>query len=270
MKYFGYLLRFVIVPLVIIRLLIRLDRQRNVSPPTHMQNWPEESVLLGHVAIAVAYTTPWDNYLVASKIWWYDPKLVTGHTIGWVPIEEYSFFVLQSILTGSWLQFIMPYFPAEASTSSDTLVDRSAVTGGLGMLWLASCYGLVRKYEKTHYLDLILAWSLPPIMLQTLFGGDILWRNRKLLLATIVPSTLYLGLADSMAIESGTWTINHEKIIGREVIKNLPFEEFVFFFVTNVLLAFGITLVQSKDSEERLPTCLKQPYLQIKHKLFRS
>jgi lycopene beta-cyclase len=50
--------------------------------------------------IAVVYTTPWDNYLVATRVWYYDPKLILGWVIGYVPIEEYSFFVLQTFLTG--------------------------------------------------------------------------------------------------------------------------------------------------------------------------
>ena len=44
--------------------------------------------LAAHVGMAVVYTTPWDNYLVATRVWWYDPALVTGLTLGWVPIEE--------------------------------------------------------------------------------------------------------------------------------------------------------------------------------------
>ena len=43
--------------------------------------------------IALVYTTPWDNYLVANEIWGYGEGRVLG-TIGWVPIEEYTFFIL--------------------------------------------------------------------------------------------------------------------------------------------------------------------------------
>ena len=56
--------------------------------------------------IALLYTTPWDNYLVATGVWWYDPALVTGLTLGWVPIEEYTFFILQTLLAGLWLAFL--------------------------------------------------------------------------------------------------------------------------------------------------------------------
>jgi lycopene cyclase domain-containing protein len=49
--------------------------------------------------VAVVYTTPWDNYLVASGVWYYNPALVLRIVIGYVPIEEYTFFVLQTVLT---------------------------------------------------------------------------------------------------------------------------------------------------------------------------
>ena len=59
-----------------------------------------------HVLLAVVYTTPWDNYLVATGVWYYDPQLVSGIVLGWVPIEEYTFFVLQTILTSLVLLFV--------------------------------------------------------------------------------------------------------------------------------------------------------------------
>ncbi|MEL7363476.1 MAG: lycopene cyclase domain-containing protein, partial [Bacteroidota bacterium] len=51
------------------------------------------------VVIAFVYTTPWDNYLVYREVWGYPPERVVAR-IGYVPIEEYMFFVLQSLITG--------------------------------------------------------------------------------------------------------------------------------------------------------------------------
>ena len=56
--------------------------------------------------IALVYTTPWDNYLVWRGVWVYGPDRVIG-TIGWVPIEEYLFFLLQPLLTGLWLYAVL-------------------------------------------------------------------------------------------------------------------------------------------------------------------
>ncbi len=264
MKYYGFLIRFVIIPLIAIRFLIWQDRKSGKTPPESMQNWDEDKVLIGHVAVAVAYTTLWDNYLVANKIWSYDPQLVTGKTIGYVPIEEYSFFVLQSLLTGSWLQYLMGRMNVAEGETNKALL-RIVPTAALGVVWYNSARGLMQ--DRRNYLHLILGWALPPIMFQTAFGGDILWKHRKLILAGMLPATAYLGATDSIAIESGTWRINPKNITGINFIsKHLPIEEQLFFLVTNMLLTFGVTLVQAKESEKRLPQAIRPAYERFKQK----
>ena len=52
-------------------------------------------------ALALLYTTPWDNYLVYKGIWTY-PSDRVAISIGYVPLEEYSFFVLQTMITVLW------------------------------------------------------------------------------------------------------------------------------------------------------------------------
>jgi lycopene beta-cyclase len=90
-------------------------------------------------------------------------------------------------------------------------------------------------------------------MLQTFFGGDILWHHRRLVVAVILISTAYLGIADSIAINAGTWTINPDKTLGLYLGGVLPVEELLFFFVTNILIGFGMTLVLAKESQQRVP-----------------
>jgi lycopene beta-cyclase len=88
MSYLLFLIVFVCIPLGF--LVWRLRRLWRI----------ELAMLVGLAAIAVIYTTPWDNYLVATGVWSYDPQLVLNHTIGYVPVEEYAFFILQAFLTG--------------------------------------------------------------------------------------------------------------------------------------------------------------------------
>ncbi|MCU0496053.1 MAG: lycopene cyclase domain-containing protein [Anaerolineae bacterium] len=266
MKYFGFLARYVVLPLLLLRFLIWRDQQASRELPDSLQSWDENQVLIAHAVTAVTYTTIWDNYLVASGVWSYDPDLVTGIRIGWVPIEEYSFFVLQPLLTGSWLQYIARRYPVDTSAYSANRAPQMAVVGALGVVWAASVYTLFKGSPRAKYLSLILGWALPPIMFQIGFGGDILWRNRGLIATSLIPSTLYLGVADSHAIESGTWAINPENTVGLDVLPNLPFEEFLFFLLTNTLLVFGVTLVQSKESENRLPQSLRKAYFEFKAK----
>ena len=107
MTYFGFLLRFLVIPILILCVLTYRDlRQRRALPANlrFLSPWLVIAILIG---VAVLYTTPWDNYLVATGVWWYDPALVTGITWGWVPLEEYTFFVLQPVLTGLWLLFLV-------------------------------------------------------------------------------------------------------------------------------------------------------------------
>jgi len=264
MTYFGFLARFVVIPLVIMRWLIWRDNQKKKALPESLTSWDAEKALISHSLVALTYTTVWDNYLVATKVWGYDPKLVTGLRLAWVPIEEYTFFVLQPLLTGSFLQYIMRRMPPANTPYSQNPKPRIMATGALGVLWLASLRKMFEGKPKNTYLSLIMAWALPPVMFQTAFGADILWRNRKAIITTILASTAYLGVSDSLSIGEGTWGINPEKTIGLDVIPNLPFEEFFFFFITNVLLTFGVTLVMSKESENRLPAPLRKGYYTFK------
>ena len=52
--------------------------------------------------IALVYTTPWDNYLVWQGVWGYPEGRVLLR-LGYVPLEEYLFFLLQPLLTGAFL-----------------------------------------------------------------------------------------------------------------------------------------------------------------------
>ena len=51
------------------------------------------------IVVALIYTTPWDNYLVARGVWHYPAESVLFR-IGYVPFEEYLFFGLETVLVG--------------------------------------------------------------------------------------------------------------------------------------------------------------------------
>ena len=251
MTYFGFLARFLLVPIVILLVLHWWDRRRGVTLPARLQTWPPTAVITALVVVAMIYTTPWDNYLVATQVWWYDPDLVTGYTIGWVPIEEYTFFVLQTIATGLWV-----WWGAKRLTFPAQFVPRPAlrwgVSGATAVLWLISTVVLISGYEPATYLTLILSWALIPFLVQFAFGADILWHYRKLLFWGIVPTTLYLAVADAIAISAGTWTISPTQTFHILLGGILPIEEFTFFLVTNMLVSLGMTLLLAAESHERV------------------
>lgn len=251
MTYFGFLAIFLGVPLLLVTFLTWRDRRQGRRLPAALDTWPAWGAVLLHVVIAVVYTTPWDNYLVATGVWYYDPARVTGINLGWVPIEEYTFFVLQSLLTG----FTLLYVARRMKLSTDPVPPRVGLRVGtvfvLGLLVLAGVWILASGWQPGTYLALILVWALPPIMIQLGWGAHILWQYGKLVFPVLVGMTLYLSFSDLLAIGSGVWMIDPQQSTEIFLLNILPVEEFIFFLVTNTLLTFGITLALAKPSLEQ-------------------
>jgi lycopene cyclase domain-containing protein len=252
MTYLDFLVLFLGIPLAILSSLAFYDYRRGKTRPPVLQGWPAWKAVLLHVIIAVLYTTPWDNYLVATRVWWYDPVLVLGITLGWVPIEEYTFFVVQTILAGLWLFLLMRYIKVTLPQPPLRGGLRWMASSLIGVFWLGSTVLLLSGWKPGTYLALALSWALPPIGLQLAFGADILWRYRRHLFLAIASLTLYLSLADTLAISAHTWTINPSQSLGMLLGGILPLEEVMFFLLTNILVVFGITLIVAQESHSRI------------------
>lgn len=263
MTYFGFLLRFLVVPIVIFAGLEFWAVRKGWRREGAVAKWP----ILLMVLIALVYTTPWDNYLVATGVWWYNPELVTGIVFGWVPIEEYTFFVLQPIMVGLWLALwaraLTPNPSPAGRGESLPLSHGERGLGGEGRwrwgmlasvagIWVGSVVLLASGWRPGTYLGLELVWALPPVMIQLAFGGDILRRYWKLTLLGIVIPSLYLSAMDSLAITAGTWTIDPAQSTGIMLGGVLPIEEAVFFTLTNVLVTIGLVLVWAPESRARM------------------
>jgi lycopene cyclase domain-containing protein len=199
--------------------------------------------------LALTYTTPWDNYLVAREIWWYGPGRVVG-TIGYVPIEEYLFFVLQPLLTGL---FLYQYMDRSAHAPRSTSSIASWVGAGIfvGLTGLGAFF-LVDGRPSTLYLALILTWAPPILAGMWLYDGETLWALRSpVLVATALP-TLYLWGADAIAIRTEIWTISPNYTIGVSAF-GLPIEEASFFLFTNLLVVQGVLLLLYGSHEAVTP-----------------
>jgi lycopene cyclase domain-containing protein len=252
MSYLGFLLLFLVPPIAVLLLLIRRQKRQVQTQPPPLPRRSPWWVLLALVLIALLYTTPWDNYLVATRVWWYNPALVTGIVFGWVPLEEYLFFILQPILVGLWLLWLAPRFALAPATSGAARGNsaRAISLTLVGTLWLISLVLLIADRQPTRYLALELVWALPPILLQLAFGADLLLCQWRLLLLTIVPATLYLAAADTLALAAGTWTIDPGQSTGLLLGGRLPIEELLFFLLTTILVSFGLTLGIATDRGE--------------------
>ena len=88
MSYGQFLVVFLVVPIVGLAIVLR----------RHLTGRYLRAVAVLTV-VAFVYTTPWDNLIVALGVWTYDPTLIAGIIFGYVPLEEYLFYVLQTILT---------------------------------------------------------------------------------------------------------------------------------------------------------------------------
>jgi len=82
MTYFGILGLFMLQPLLFLLFWVPRDIWHWIWYGGRPINWAPYLYILLNIALALIYTTPWDNYLVATGVWWYDPALVTGLTLG--------------------------------------------------------------------------------------------------------------------------------------------------------------------------------------------
>jgi lycopene cyclase domain-containing protein len=235
MTYLQFLLIFLGIPLF----MVLLGYRKSKLP--HKKEFRFGIMLL--IFLAVTYTTPWDNYLVKTGVWIYGEDRIIG-TIGYVPIEEYCFFVLQTILSGLICFLLQKQIPLIKKNQKIKL--NKIVMIGYAFFFFV---GVVCLYfEKTRYLGLILSWAMPVILLQWTFGGNYLLTNSKLfLLSTFIP-TFYLWIADGLAISWGIWSISEVFTIGVN-LGSLPLEEAVFFLVTNLMVSQGVILFVVMQAE---------------------
>jgi lycopene cyclase domain-containing protein len=156
MTYFGFLLRFLVIPILVFLAITWWDNRKGKPTRGFANGRAVWTAILIHVIIAVTYTTPWDNYLVATGVWYYNPELVTGIVLGYVPIEEYTFFVLETILAGLWWWFLArripeptEYVQAIRQRPSDRIRDSRRRVAGLH---LPALLRRARVDVSCHYL----------------------------------------------------------------------------------------------------------------------
>lgn len=207
-------------------------------------------------AIALIYTTLWDNYLVYRGVWYYGPDRVMG-TIGYVPIEEYLFFLFQPILTGLFF-YLLVLNRKETAVAGPS--NKPRIAGALIYLLLTAVGVFLFNEDSGLYMALILVWACPVLAGQWAYAGNWIWVERRLWLwSTIIP-TLYLWIADRVALALGIWFIAEEYTIGWHLF-GLPIEEATFFLVTNLLVTQGLFLflhIGDPDKKEQVVAAASQ------------
>jgi len=112
--------------------------------------------------------------------------------------------------------------------------------------------------SRWAYMIHLMAWAGPFIALQV---GVLLFYFREragpILRAALVPALvvgIYLSVADHLAIAEGIWGFGQGKHLGI-YIGAVPLEELLFFVLTSVMVALGLTLFMALLSrrEARVP-----------------
>lgn len=187
--------------------------------------------------VALLYTTPWDSYLIARGVWGYGEGRVVG-TLWRVPVEEYLFFVLQTLLAGLWLYRLLLHDRAGLVAKG----HRAARYIGAAVWIFAGIVGvLLIRGEAGLYLGLVLVWASPVLALQWAYGGRLLWHARRVLLLGVAVPTAYLWIADRLAIGADIWSISERYTVGFAPL-GLPVEEMVFFAITTLMVVQGLLL----------------------------
>ncbi len=224
-RYLLFLL-FTIVPVLVTLVVVRRRADR----------WKRPLELVVLPAVAVAYTLPWDAFMIARGVWGYGTDVVWARLFG-VPVGELTFVVLQCLLVVLWVQqFQPPQFDAPGFPSRRTVALGAVAGGAVGLFgWL-----LVNR-TPTYYLGWLLLWAAPVLAVQWGLGLDSLWKYRRTVVAGAVVPTAYLTVVDRVALELDLWILSDSFTTGLTVA-GLPVEEGAFFSLTTVFLVQGVLL----------------------------
>lgn len=243
MSYGGFLALWLLPPLLTLFVAIAYK-----PFPSLPRFYPRSFSLLWAflVTVALLYTTPWDNYLVAKRIWTYPAERVWGIRLGWVPLEEYLFFVLQTTLTALWLEGLVRWKGAKWLSARDNPLVWSVVGVGFVLMGLTA-WGIFlgKEWTRGTYWVLISGWALPVIGGQLILARKVIGYYRRYVVVGIAVPTFYLWVADTWAIREGIWHITEATSLGVALPGGLPIEEALFFAVTNVMVAGGWLLVRT-------------------------
>ena len=210
-----------------------------------------EGEALGLVLLAVMiFTTPWDNLAAKWGIWGF-PREKYSLRIGYLPVEEYAFFLLHSANVMLAVRALFHFVPdwqigLETEIGKWTLICLAASLIPWAFI-AAQLYGLRRKVGPRVNYAIHLAWFLPVIYAQWILAPPLFWGHAGLLVLVTAAFGIYYTLADLVAVRAGTWFFDEKQITGMKLGGILPWEEIAFFFLTSLLVAQSYLLLLPSD-----------------------
>jgi lycopene beta-cyclase len=88
------------------------------------------------------------------------------------------------------------------------------------------------------YLPFLLVWALPVIAIQWALGARYLWRERYVWPWVALGLTVWLTLADAIAIGAGVWRFDARALVG-VALGPVPLEEILFYLLTALMITQG-------------------------------
>ncbi len=225
------------VPLLVILILIGWRAPWYIGS-IHAMGWV--------VLAAVAFTTPWDNLAARRGIWGF-PRHRYTLRLGWLPVEEYLFFVLQTVnvlFAVRVLFYLNPDWHRPLTSSPTTWTWLCLAASGLTWIVIGlqmSRWGRARGPTVNYTLHL--AWFLPVIYFQWVLAPNVFAVHAGLLALVTIFFGLYYTAADYIAVRAGLWFFDEKQITGFKIANLLPWEEVAFFFLTSLLVAQSFLLL---------------------------
>jgi lycopene cyclase domain-containing protein len=207
----------------------------------------EEATAFALVLLAVMiFTTPWDNLAVKWGIWGF-PREKYSLRLGYLPVEEYAFFLLQSANVMLAIRALFRFFP-DWQTGLETTIEPWTLIGlGASVIpWIVVVIQLRwirRKAGPRVNYAIHLGWFLPVIYCQWILAPQLFWAHAGLLALATASFGIYYTLADLVAVRAGTWFFDEKQITGVKLAGLLPWEEIAFFFLTSLLVAQSYLLL---------------------------
>ncbi|XP_026805481.1 bifunctional lycopene cyclase/phytoene synthase-like [Rhopalosiphum maidis] len=192
-------------------------------------------------AIGLVYTTPLNNYIFYRKGRSYAPEDILG-VIGHVPIEEYVFFVVQTVLTSLWALLCVRWSTPCLNFNYDKHSYQLIRWIPIAFLAIATVVGYIIAIpgQSTFYLGCVLWWVSPVVIFMWYGAGNFFIKKIIPCTFAIVVPTLYLCWIDQIALKENIWHINEKTMLNIIfVAEDLPFEEAIFFLISNVIVVLA-------------------------------